>query len=91
MPTPQGNLVQISRYEDDNLYHDLVTGQAMSGIIHLVNHTSIASYFTKQKIVETATYGSEFMVARHACEQIIDLHYTLCLMGIHGFLEIMHV
>jgi hypothetical protein len=22
------------------------------------------------------------MVAGHACEQIIDLHYTLCMMGI---------
>jgi hypothetical protein len=32
--------------------------------------------------VETATFGSEFMVARQAMEQIMDLCYTLCLMGI---------
>jgi hypothetical protein len=32
--------------------------------------------------VETATYGSEFMVARQATEQILDLHYTLHMMGI---------
>jgi hypothetical protein len=54
----------------------------MSGIIHLVNQTPIASYCKKQNTVETATYGSEFMVARHACEHIIDLCYTLCMMGI---------
>jgi hypothetical protein len=54
----------------------------MSGIIHLVNQTPISSYCKKQKTVETATYGSEFMVASHSCEQIIDLRYTLRMMGI---------
>jgi hypothetical protein len=82
MPTPQGKLVQTSTYQDANLYHDLVTGSAMSGIIHLVSQTPIASYCKKQKTVETATYGSEFMVALHACERTIDLRYTLCMMGI---------
>jgi hypothetical protein len=33
-------------------------------------------------VVETATYGSKFMVARQATEQILDLRYTLCMMGI---------
>ena len=32
--------------------------------------------------IETATYGSEFMAARTASEQIIDLRYTLRMMGI---------
>jgi hypothetical protein len=27
-------------------------------------------------------YGSEFMVARHACEKIMDIRYTLRIMGI---------
>jgi hypothetical protein len=74
--------MRTSTYQDANLQHDLVTGRAMSGIIHLVNQTPIASYCKKQNTVETASIGSEFMVARHACEQIIDLHYTLCMMGI---------
>jgi hypothetical protein len=54
----------------------------MAGIIHLVNQTPIESYCKKQKTVETATYGSEFMVTRHACEQIMDIRYTLRMMGI---------
>jgi Phosphoglucose isomerase len=33
-------------------------------------------------VVETATYGSEFMVARQATEQIMDLHYTLRMLRI---------
>ena len=82
MPTPRGKLVQTSTYQDANLHHDLVTGRALSGIIHLVNQTPIASYCKKQKTAETATYGSKVMVARHACEQIMDLCYTLHMMGI---------
>jgi hypothetical protein len=80
--TPRGKLVRTLTYQDSNLYHDLVTGRAMSGIIHLVKQTPIASNCKKQKTVGTVTYGSEFMVARHACEQIIDLRYSLCMMGI---------
>ena len=37
MPTPRGKLVQASTYQDAYLHHDLVTGRAMSSIIHLVN------------------------------------------------------
>jgi hypothetical protein len=66
MPTPRGKLVQISMYQDANLHHDLVTGRAMSGIIHLINQKPITTYCKKEKTVEIATYGSEFMVSHHA-------------------------
>ena len=82
MPPPKGKAVRTSHYQDANLYHDLVTGRAMSGVLHLVNQTPVASFCKKQQTVETATYGSEFMVARQCCEQIIDLRYTLRMMGI---------
>jgi hypothetical protein len=40
-------------------------------------------WFSKhQKTVETATYGSEFVAARIATEQIMDLRYTLRMMGV---------
>ena len=54
----------------------------MSGILHFVNQTPIQWFAKKQNTVETATYGSEFMVARQATEQIMDLRYTLHMMGI---------
>ena len=54
----------------------------MSGILHFVNQTPIQWFSKKQNTVETATYGSEFMVARQATEQIMDLRYTLRMMGI---------
>jgi hypothetical protein len=51
MPTPRAKLVQTLTYQDANLYHNLVTGRAMSGIIQLINQMPIASYFKKQKTV----------------------------------------
>ena len=40
-------------------------------------------WFSKCKNqVESATYGSEFMAAHQAVEQIIDLHYTLWMLGV---------
>jgi hypothetical protein len=48
----------------------------------MVNQTPIQWFCKKKNVVETATYGSEFMVARQATEQIMDLRYTLRMMGI---------
>jgi hypothetical protein len=81
-PKPQGKPVQTTTYEDANLMHDLVTGRSMSGILHMINQTPVQWFAKKQNLVETATYGSEFMVARQATEQIIDLRYTLRMLGV---------
>ena len=82
MPTPKGKAVRTTTYCDANLLHCLATGRSMSGIVHLVNQTPSSWFCKKQNVVETATYGSEFMVARQATEQIMDLRYTLRMMGI---------
>jgi hypothetical protein len=54
----------------------------MTGIIHVVNKTPVQAFCKKQNVFETATYGSEFMAACQATEQIMDLRYTLRMMGI---------
>ena len=82
MPIPRGNAVRTTTYADANLMHDLLTGRSMSGILHFINQTPVHWFCKKQATVETATYGSEFMVARQATEQILDLRYTLRMMGI---------
>jgi len=82
MPIPRGKPVRTTTYADANLMHDFLTGRSMSGILHFLNQTPIQWFAKKQATVETATYGSEFMVARQATEQILDLHYTLRMMGI---------
>ena len=69
-------------YEDANLYHDYLTGKSVAGILHLVNQTPVDWYCKRQATVEMATYGSEFKAARTATEQIMDLRYTLRMLGV---------
>ena len=44
--------------------------------LHFCNHTPTDWYSKKQATVETATYGSEFVAAKTATEQIMDMRYT---------------
>jgi hypothetical protein len=81
-PTPLGKPVVMTTFVDANLYHDLVTGRSVTGVLHLFNKTVIDWYSKKQSTVETATYGSEFVAARTAIEQIIDLRTELRYLGV---------
>ena len=81
-PEPLGKYVTTTTFVDANLYHCLVTGRATTGILHMVNKTLLAWFSKRQATVETATYGSEFVAARQATEQIIDLRLTLRYFGV---------
>ena len=74
--------VRLSSFFDANLMHDVVTGRSASGILEFINQTPIDWFSKRQSQVETATYGSEFMVARQATERMIDLRYTLRSFGV---------
>jgi len=62
-PVPLGNYVTLSHYVDANLYHDMLTGRSVTGILHYLNKTPINWYSKKQAIIETATYSSELVPA----------------------------
>jgi hypothetical protein len=81
-PTPKGKAVRTSSFCDANLMHDMVTGRSASGILEFMNQTPVDWFCKRQSQVETATYGSEFMVARQATERLIDLRYTLRSLGV---------
>ena len=82
MPTPKGKLVHTTTYFDANLMHDVITGRSTSGVLHFLNQTPWEWFSKRQAQVETATYGSEFMAARQAIEQIMDIRYTLQMFGV---------
>lgn len=82
IPKPLGKTVVLTCYVDANLLHDLVTGRSATGILHLLNLTPIDFMAKRQDTVETATYGSEFIAARIAVEQIMDLRNTLRYLGV---------
>ena len=72
----------IITYVDANLYHDFTSGKSVTGILHLLNKTPIDAYSKKQSTVETATHSSEYVAARTAVEQIMDLRLTLRYLGV---------
>jgi len=72
-PKPCGKYITLSHYVNANLYHDMLTGQSVTGILHFLNQTPVDWYSKKQATVETATYSSKLVSARLAVDQIVDL------------------
>ena len=70
-PTPFGSPFTLITYVDANLYHNMITGQSVTSILHLINQTPFDWYSKKQNTVKTARYGSKFTAARIAVDQII--------------------
>ena len=85
-PKPLGRRVKLTTYVDANLYHDLVNGRALTAVLHMINQTPLDWYCKKQATVETATFGSEFVAARTATDQIVDIRTSLRYLGVpvHG-------
>jgi hypothetical protein len=81
-PTALGEAVALTTYVDANLYQGMITGCSVTGILHLVNQTPFEWFSKRQATVKTATYGSEFVAARIAVEQIIDVRITMRYLGV---------
>jgi hypothetical protein len=81
-PKPLGKPVVMTTYVDANLYHDMMTGRSVSAVLHFFNQTPIKWFSKKQATVETATYGSEFVAAKLAIQQIIGLRTYLRYLGV---------
>ena len=82
VPEPLGKPVVCTSYVDANLYHDMLTGRSVTGVLHFFNQTPVDWFSKKQSTVETATYGSEFVAARTATEQIISNRIALRYLGV---------
>ena len=82
IPKPLGKHVQTTHYVDANLHHDLATGKAVIADLHFLNQTPIDAYTERQSKVETASYGSGFVAAMTAVDQIIDIPTTLRYLGV---------
>ena len=82
IPTPLGEPVLLTTFVDANLYHDFITGRAVTGILHILNGTPIDFYSKRQDTVQTSTYGSEFVAARIATDQVLDLRTSLRYLGV---------
>ena len=81
MPEPLGDTVVTTTTMDANLNHCLATGKSLTVCLHFVNRTPVDWYSKMQATVETATYGSEFVAAKTATEQIMDIRQSLRYLG----------
>ena len=54
-PRPLGRRIVTSSFVDANLYHDLISGKSVTGILHFFNKTPIDWFSKFQSTVETAT------------------------------------
>jgi len=81
-PKPKRKPVTMTLFFDANLYHDLISGKSVTGILHQLNKTPIDWYSKLQSTVETATFGLEYVATRTCTEQVIDLRLTLRYLGV---------
>ena len=81
-PEPLGKSVTTTTFLDANLLHDLITGRSTTAVLHFFNLTPGDWDSNRQATVENATYGSEFVAAKTATEQIIDIRQTLRYLGV---------
>ena len=81
MPEPLGETVVTTTTMDANFNHCLATGKSLTECLHFVKTTPVNWYSKQQTTVETATYGSEFVAAKTATEQIMDIRQTMRCLG----------
>ena len=60
----------------------MLSGKAVTGVLHFLNKTPFDWYAKKQNTVETATFGAENSAARTATEQIRANKLTLLYLGV---------
>jgi hypothetical protein len=62
--------------------HDVLSGKAVTGVVHFYTKTPVDWYCKKQITTETATYGSKFLACRTCFEQIIDHRQYVRYLGV---------
>ena len=82
IPKPLGKRVITTTFLDVSLLHDIVTGKSVTAVLHFVNTAPTDWFLKRQATVETEIYGSEFVAAKTATEQIMDLRNTLRYLGV---------
>ena len=82
MLTPKGKAARLTLFVDADHAHDQVTRRSITGILVMLNNTPIRWVCKRQKTAESSTYGWELVTARIATELILELRYTLRMLGV---------
>jgi hypothetical protein len=82
LPPEKGPRDRMTVYVDADYAHDLVTRRSITGILVMLNNTTIRWISKSQKKVETSTYASELVASRVATELILEVRYMLRSLGV---------
>jgi hypothetical protein len=82
MPEPLGNPVNMYTFVDAKHAGNVVTCRSHTGILMFVQNSPILWLSGRQNIVETSTFGSEFVAIRTTRDLIISIRYKLHMFGI---------
>ena len=91
MPEPLEMAVVTTSTMDTNLSNCLATGISLTGCLHFVNITHVDWYSKNQATVETVSFGSEFVAAKTATEEIMDIRETLRYLGAPIWCQILFI
>ena len=69
-------------YVDANHAGDKLTRRSLTGYIVFLNMAPIYWHSKKQMLIETSTFGSEFIAMKQCCEFVRGLRYKLRMEGV---------
>ena len=82
LPEPRMKEISTNIFVDANHGHDRVTGRSITGLIGFVGRTPVYWASKRQSMVQTPTFGAEFVALKKAVEEAITLRYYLRSMGV---------
>ena len=82
LPEPRMKELSTNIFVDSNHGHDRVTGRSITGLISFVGRTPVYWASKRQSMVQTPTFGAEFMALKKAVEEAVTLRYYLRSMGV---------
>ena len=77
-----GKLVQVKKIVDSYHAGDIATWQYQTGIILYCNSSLIITYSKRLNIVESSTFGEEFVALQIAMDLIVSLSYKLIIFWV---------
>jgi hypothetical protein len=81
-PAARGHPVQINAFVDANHAGNKITRRSHTGILIYLNCAPIVWYSKAQTMVETSTFGSEFVAMRILVEMLEAMRYKLRMLGV---------
>jgi len=81
-PEPKGKPIRVwGEFDIDNAY-DLEARRSVSGILIYINNSVVKWYSKRQNTIETSTYGSELVSCCTTVELLIDMRYSIRMLGV---------